>query len=290
MKNRRFRIILLLIISIIAFCQYSCKDDLITNIIDEVVIDKDPCWSHNGLEIIYVSGSEPLGITSINSNGSNKHLVNSNYGRNIDISPDGNWIAYVIGGNIFKERINGKDSIVQLTFEVYNFSPSWSKDGNWIAFSSNNNTSGIMSFIWKMRSDGSEKKRIFYTPTLGEVREPDWFPDGIRLAVSRYVGHGSPEIGIIDTLGNALGELTNDRIDDTVPKVSPDGNYIVFQRLENTNNVMVMKVDGSELKQISQGQFPNWSGDGLRIVFANTTDGRIWTMLSNGTFKTKISY
>jgi len=101
-----------------------------------------------------------------------------------DWSPDGQWLVYSKYGNIFKRNI--ADNIeIQLTFFGGNRFPSWSNDGVWIAFHSNKDSPNGMSFIWKMKSDGSELKRIIYTPEDGEVKHPDWFPDGIRLVVIR---------------------------------------------------------------------------------------------------------
>jgi len=165
----------------VLFC--ACKD----NVIDpynnaETIYDQHPTWSPDGKTIAYFGGTnqENFGIYAIDTNGMNKrNLAVHEVAFNIDWSPDGEWIAYDFNGNIFKRRIVDSVSI-QLTSIGNNFSPSWSSDGQWIAFDSNNDNPTGSYFIWKMRPDGTEKKRIFYSPEVGEARAPDWFSDGVR--------------------------------------------------------------------------------------------------------------
>lgn len=292
MKKSIFQLFAFLILISLTVWHFSCGNDPVVTTSDtEKIIDKDAIWSPNGDYISYVSSFEPFGIYKINIDGSDKRLIIPSFARNLDFSPDGQWLVYVLGSNIFKSKING-DTTIQLTFSGSNFSPSWSSDGLWIAFDSNNESPNGMGFVWKMRSDGSQKKRIIYTPTQGEVREPDWFPDNSRLVVTRFVGHGGSEIGIMDTSGNSILLLTNDREDDVTPKVSPDGQYVTFCKYINGGQLITVRADGSEHQVVNDrnSRFPTWSPDNLKIAYTNTTDGRIWYMLKTGSFKTKLSY
>jgi Tol biopolymer transport system component len=48
-------------------------------------------------------------------------------------------------------------------------------------------------------------------------------------------------------------------LDDTDPSWSPDGQHIAFSILSGVKDrIMVMKADGSDLKEISEGSGPSW--------------------------------
>jgi Tol biopolymer transport system component len=281
---------------------YSCNDDKTTTVIivnpptgPEIIHDRDPSWNPLGSTIAYVGGSEisGIGIFVIDTNGQNKHKISDTYVRNLNWSPDGQWLLYVFGGNIYKKKITGDTSTIQLTYLGNNFSPSWSLDGNFIAFDSNIDSPNGMAFVWKMKNDGSGKRRIFYTPTEGEVRKPYWFPDGLRLVVIRsLLNYRSPEVSIIDTNGTSVAVLTNDDEFDRDPRVSLDGDYITWYRDKNKGEICITKTNGQGLQVITNGYSitPNWSPKGDMITYTNTTDGRIWIISKNRNINKKISY
>jgi len=298
MKNI-FQMFLYLCFFLLVLSNYSCKDDTVTQEeaieTDPTVYDEEPSWSNDGNWIAYVGGDNTNGfkVNAIDINSGNKRLLTQVSVGSPTWVKDDEWIVYEKNGNIFKKRINGDTATVQLTFTGNCFFPSVSKDGQWIAFDSNIETAENMFCVWKIKIDGTQRKRILYAPDEGEVRQPDWFPDGIRLAVSRYfVNHGGArEIAIIDTAGNSIATLTNNVNEtDRVPRVSPDGQYIVWWK---DLKVFTIKTDGTELKQIAVNAiYPYWSPDGTKIVYTNVThdDGRIWIMNKNGSYRRKITY
>lgn len=278
-------------------------------------IDGFPAWSPDGTHIIYnhygitsidVGGSynidrDSSGLWLINANGTDAHIILKGDDINADWSPDGNWIVFEVNAQIYKapfhESSIDTSQIVQLTYEGRNFFPNWSPDGQSIAFDSNNESPNGMNFIWIMNVDGSQKRRIAYEPTEGEIRMPYWSPIGNEIVHQRYIGTGAPEIFVMDTSGNNPIRLTFDNNFDNYPKYSPDGANIVF---ESNSNIWTMNAEGTNKKQItsSGGMQPDWSPDGLHIVYVGWTEkkydplhnGTLYILKADGSNKSQLSY
>lgn len=265
------------------------------------VTDFEPAWSPDGNTIAYVHGDtipEVTGIYLINSDGTNKRLWYA--GRSVyspSWSPDGEWIAFSDGAQVYKRKLNG-DSLIQLTFEGRNFFPDWSSDGKWITYDSNKDSPNGMNFIWLMKFDGSGKERMAYDPASGEIRMPNWSPDGKKIVHQKYIGIGSPEIFAMDSFGNNTIRLTYDEKFDSYPKYSPDGNKIAFtsypQGLASQTQIWLMNADGTNKRQLTttQGYTCSWSPDGEWIVYTDSraVSGRLWIMRKDGTDKRQLTF
>ena len=208
--------IILFFVSILFCLLLSCSEDFSTNDYyfnhppgnywEEPVypnIDGYPVSSPDGRQMMYYHA----GIITISKDG----LVETDAGSAglWMINADGSWIVFEDGGQIYKVPIIGDsgDSIVvsriqQLTFGGSNFFPAWSPDGEWIAYDSNSESSNGMNFIWIMKSDGTQKKRISYEPLSGEIRMPDWSSSGNQIVHQRYIGIGASEIFTMDISGS----------------------------------------------------------------------------------------
>lgn len=99
-------------------------------------------------------------------------------------------------------------------------------------------------------------------------REPDWAPDGSRIAFARSTGSGY-RVFTIKPNGTALTQITNGGLD-RAPTWSPDSRRIAFDR---GGQLWIMNADGSGLTRITGGFIasPAWSPDGSTIAFTRSS-------------------
>src|ERR1700674_4041659 len=83
--------------------------------------------------------------------------------------------------------------------------------------------------LWLMDTDGSNPHEI-YPGDVGYAYEPEWSPDGARIAFTRiaYLGQGNfadrSTLIVVDAVGNVLSETPRGFL----PHWSPDGTEISF--------------------------------------------------------------
>src|SRR5207248_2028615 len=121
---------------------------------------------------------------------------------------------------------------------------------------------GIICAIELMDGQQAAPRRL--TPAPLAPRQPDWSPDGTRIAFSTHCRGGSEnfqneEIWMVDTKGNGLRRLTKNGNEyfsgphDFHPSWSPQGDALVFERHSpdnSTSGIFIMKSDGSSGKEV----------------------------------------
>jgi Tol biopolymer transport system component len=108
--------------------------------------------------------------------------------RDHELSPDGQWVAFMRFGSqddILVSRTDGSQSRRLTDDSFRDRGPAWSPDGTRIAFYSDR--SGSYQ-IWLIRPDGSGLQQVTEIAS-GTANFPLWSPDGSRLAIS-VIPHG----------------------------------------------------------------------------------------------------
>jgi len=204
--------------------------------------------------------------------------------------PTGEKIAFVSDRDgmqqIYLMNPDGSDQVRLCTLGDAH-SPRWSPDGTRVVFECR------FHVCW-MYADGS------YQRDIGPGMMPDWSPDGRQIVfrggpppLDCMARHPVDDWGIyvMDIDGSNVSGLTDGEMDD-VPRWSPDGGKIAFNRPppEQNREIFVMDADGSNVKRITNSEGddvgPAWSPDGTKIAFEYLQDA--WIMNSDGSNRTNI--
>ncbi|MEX1193651.1 MAG: DPP IV N-terminal domain-containing protein [Dehalococcoidia bacterium] len=142
------------------------------------------------------------------------------------------------------------------------------------------NTSGDQE-IYVMNVDGSDQVNI--SNNEADDFEPDWSPDGGRLAFVS-LREGAAQIFVMDDDGENVQQLTTAGGGYLSPRWSPDGQSIALSR---SGTLMLMDAGGANLRVLFEPQledvaepclgpgFPGgWSPDGKRITYYSASATR----------------
>jgi eukaryotic-like serine/threonine-protein kinase len=126
-------------------------------------------------------------------------------------APLGELVRYDAKSQQFVPYILGM-SAIQLGF---------SKDGRWVSY-----VSYPDGALWRSKVDGTERLQLVPPPILG--LQPQWSPDGKRIAFSGSVPGKPAHIYIVPADGGSVEEVTHGERDEVFPNWSLDGNSLFF--------------------------------------------------------------
>src|SRR5207247_6136841 len=211
------------------------------------------------------------------------------------LSPDGTRMAYISDAGLFSYDLylanaeNGQTirKLVSATrdphlesMQLINSAGAWSTDGR---FAFGAIVTGRPALRLVKGDNGDLIKEIKF-PSLGEIFNPTWSPDGKQIAFSAQVG-GVTDLFTYELESGQLRRLTDDPYADLEPAWSPDGSVIAFvtDRFSTSLDALsygdyqlaVIDPRGSGAGQIRQLPHlapakhinPQWSPDGQSLYF-----------------------
>jgi Tol biopolymer transport system component len=195
-----------------------------------------------------------------------------------DVSPDGEWIAFVRSKpflDVFVSRADGS-GMRQLTNDRFiDRSPRWSPDGNAVAFFSNR---GGKYEIWAINADGSGLRQL--TRTQATTINPVWSPDSTHLAftdnrTTSFIADLT--VPLEQRTPRALPLLPSPGEAFLATSWSRDGKWIAGVRLRAATHVRagvaVYALESRRYELLTDyGEFPAWLGDDRTIVFNSGGD------------------
>lgn len=158
-----------------------------------VYIHTRPAWSPNGQTIAFTLQSPgQFGIWLVDTNGTNFRQLHAGVAFGAAWSPDGNWVTFSEGNQIFARNIF-TDSLRMLVQTLYSIQPAWSPGGNEILFLRTTNVQLVdLELFVKNLLDQTERSLL-----QGSLLQRDagaaWMPSGTQAFFVREQYTGGPE-------------------------------------------------------------------------------------------------
>lgn len=222
--------------------------------------------------------------------GTPKQLI-----RDIDsapaFSPDGQRIAFIrgtlnpIGNDILISSADGTGERVLARRQGFGAGQpniSWSADGRALALVSPETRNGVSQWVLEIVSASTGEVRDLHSFSI-PARAVAWLPDGsglLVMSIDREMGLG--QIWFVSYPKGEIRRFTNDLADyDTCClQVTRDGDSLVTLQETKLSDVWVGKPDGSDARQITNGEAMgfglSWVGNRLAV-----SDGRAQWFLLN---------
>jgi Tol biopolymer transport system component len=138
--------------------------------------------------------------------------------------------------------------------------------------------------LYTIGPNGANLRQI--THVDGEALQPDWSPDGRRIAFE-LDAEDHAGIAIVDADGSHLRELTHVGFKGQ-PAFTPDGRHLVYECDCDPQGIFIMRIDGTHRRRLSTNPFPeegdsdpNVSPDGTTVTFVrHKVDGELQALFA----------
>jgi TolB protein len=191
---------------------------------------------------------------------------------------------------LFLADADGKNERPLLPATSLDYNASFSADGRWIIFTSER---GGSADIYRVHPDGLGLEHLTEGPSYND--QAALSPDGRTVAFVSTRGGGTANIWLLDLATRQYTNVTRNASGNFRPSWSPNGRWIAFSSDRDTKPgratlswdllqstaIYLVHPDGAGLRRLTDlGGYsgsPQWSRDGRRIVFYQSTPLDVWS-------------
>ncbi len=205
------------------------------------------------------------------------HVAEEGTWISLDVSPDGEFIAFDLLGHIYEMPADGGEATALTSGRSWNLIPRYSPDGREIAFTSDR---GGSEDIWVLNRDTGELTNFTQSPS--PVVRGEWTADGRHIMAARITGENGTEAHLFNRYGKSqqlakagLFQFLQNYVED------PERNAIYYERNDGQlpgSGPRIYQYDretGEAAVMIDRpgGAFnPALSPDGSRLAFMGRDD------------------
>jgi TolB protein len=254
----------------------------------------------SGSTELYIVAVPPAGSAPAGSLPATQLTHNGKLSTNPAVSPDGQWIAYVLqdalqsttpqtpSGDLWLVSLDGQKNYNLTQSPAANFWQSWSPDGKQIAYASNRSAAGA-STQWSIWVQDVAPLLAGQAPAPRMIanngRSPVWSSDGTQIAyLAPYDSAGHAQLYTVKPDGSGQLQLTDHKYTGSGPGMdtpawSPDGRWMLLPvDFTVKRQLVLLPVDGTtapipdgDLRIVTPDQSiadePVWDADGRWVVF-----------------------